>query len=93
MKRYEFIISGLKSRGVNFNTSFKKIYYINLWLIPLAVTTLIESVESDQYNNMLQTNILKYNETKAQFSGTNIFHIVILSVFVLVILIANILII
>ncbi len=58
--RYKNIMAALWERGYDTTKAIKRLQLLYLWMIPLIITTLIEGVESYEYNQMLNAEITRY---------------------------------
>ena len=65
--RYNTILESLYTRGINTKSFINKYLLLPLWIVPLFITTLMEGVESYEYNRMLKVNILNYNPTHKKY--------------------------
>jgi len=63
-QRYSKILECLYSRGVECQSFIRKRITVYLWIVPLTITTLMEGVESTEYNRMLHTDIMHYEPTR-----------------------------
>jgi len=60
LKRFEKILEALNARGLETKTTWQKYRLMPLWIVPLVTTTILEGIESYQYNEMLHTNIASF---------------------------------
>ena len=58
--RYKEILFAMKTRGFEVDSRFSQVKLLPNWIVPLIVTTIMEGVESYDYNRMLKTKITKY---------------------------------
>lgn len=58
--RFNILMDSFEARGIDSKHPLKKILLIHKWIIPLMITTIMEGVDSYQYNKMLMTNINCY---------------------------------
>jgi len=58
--RYKNIMDALWERGYDTTKMLKRLQLLYLWMVPLIVTTLMEGVESYEYNQMLNSDITLY---------------------------------
>ncbi len=93
LKRYFIMIDRLQTRGINSEKSFVRFFRMDYWMIPLITTTIIEGIESYEYNSMLNTDIMKYDNKLgvSLHKGTIVSFIIILLV-ILILIISNLLI-
>jgi hypothetical protein len=90
LKRYAILIDRLQSRGINSENSIVRFFRIDLWVIPLITTTLIEGIESYEYNLMLNADIMGYkNKSKLIVNKQIKVLLIILMLTILVLLITN----
>lgn len=59
-RRYNILINRLQTRGINSENLLVRFFSLDLWVLPLITTGLMEGVESFEYNLMLNVDISKY---------------------------------
>lgn len=62
--RYETIMSAFYARGLNTKSFLNRYVLMPKWVVPLVVTTLMEGLESHDYNVMLKTDVKHLNVAK-----------------------------
>ncbi len=62
--RYETIMNAFHARGLNTKSFWNRYTLMPKWVIPLVVTTLMEGLESHDYNVMLKTDVKHLNVAK-----------------------------
>lgn len=65
--RFRKIMETFEAKGLNTKSFFSKYYLASKWIVPLAITTLMEGVESYEFNKMLRTNIFNYSPSNKVF--------------------------
>jgi len=64
LHRYRQLLFSFESKGHDTQSAWGRLRNMHLWMVPLIITTLIEGVESYEYNKMLGTDISKYVPVK-----------------------------
>lgn len=62
--RFAVVMDALEARGVDTKAWYRKYLLLPMWIVPLTITTLMEGVESYEYNRMLKTDILAYSPSR-----------------------------
>lgn len=65
--RFKKIMETFEAKGLNTKSYFSKYMLVSKWIIPLTITTLMEGVESYEYNKMLKANIFIFSPSKKSF--------------------------
>jgi len=77
--RYGIIMEAFYARGLNTRSILNKYKLMPKWIIPLVVTTLMEGLESHDYNVMLKTDVRYLNRNrKNKFSPFKLFIVFII---------------
>ena len=61
LKRFDKILEALYTKGLETRTIIQKYRLMPLWIVPLVTTTIMEGLESYQYNEMLKTKIESFS--------------------------------